>query len=174
LLDGLDIERACFLGHSDGGSIAIILAANHPERMTKMILVAAHIYVEPKMEGGLRSIEAAAAVPPFSTTLKREHRDRAQDLVKAWLSCWLGHGFITLDLREELCKVQCPTLVIQGEEDEHATIQHARNIAAGIKGSALWLIPGVGHMPMHEIPGAFNQRILAFLRNDGSPEGGDV
>jgi len=166
LLDAHGVDKACFLGHSDGGSIAIILAADHPHRVIKMILVAAHIYVEPKMASGLSSIEAATAIPPFSAALKHEHGNRAQDLVKAWLSCWLRHGFITLELRDELSRVRCPTLVIQGEEDEHATAQHARDIASGIKGSSLWLIPGVGHMPPHEIPGAFNQRVLAFLKNN--------
>ena len=113
------------------------------------------------------------AASSLSTALKREHGERAPDLVKAWLSCWLRHGLITLDLVEELPKVRCPTLVIQGAEDQHATLQHARDIANGIQGASLWLIPGVGHMPTHEIPGAFNQRILAFLKNDQTAENRD-
>jgi pimeloyl-ACP methyl ester carboxylesterase len=59
--------------------------------------------------------------------------------------------------------VVCPTLVIQGELDGHATQQHARDIAASVRQGTLWLIPAVHHMPPDEIPHVFNRRLLSFL-----------
>jgi pimeloyl-ACP methyl ester carboxylesterase len=166
LLDQLDVSRASFIGHSDGGSICILLAGQEPDRVERMVLVAAHIYVEPKMAGGLEMIRDAARVPPLRNALEREHGERSQDLVRTWLECWSSHGTLTLNLEDELKKVRCPTLVIQGVEDEHATPQHARDIASGIPDAHLWLIPKVRHMPIHEVPQAFNRIVLAFLTQD--------
>jgi pimeloyl-ACP methyl ester carboxylesterase len=163
LLESLGIHQASFIGHSDGGSIAIILAARFPETAQSLILVAAHIYVEPKMENGLRLIKMASQRPPFSTALEREHSTRAQILVQSWLNCWIQHGPQTLDLVNELQAVKCPTFVIQGENDEHATPQHAEDIAAGISKATLWIIPNVGHMPVQEVSNEFNQRMVQFL-----------
>ena len=161
LLDALEFEKTALVGHSDGGSIAIMLAASHPKRILSMALVAAHIYVEPKMEVGLLRIREDARHPPLQTALHREHGARAEALVEDWIEHWGGtKGF---QLGVDLADIRCPTLVIQGELDEHATSQHARDIADGIPHSELWLIPKVHHMPPHEIPAQFNRRVLEFL-----------
>ena len=57
------------------------------------------------------------------------------------------------DMRPILRQIGCPTLVVQGEADEHATPQHARDIADGIPGAELWLVPGAGHMLPQENAG---------------------
>jgi pimeloyl-ACP methyl ester carboxylesterase len=53
--------------------------------------------------------------------------------------------------------------VIQGENDEHATVQHARDIMDGIPGSQLWIAPGAAHMLPQEMPEMFNTKLLEFL-----------
>jgi pimeloyl-ACP methyl ester carboxylesterase len=166
LMQSLGIENACFLGHSDGGSIALIIANRNPSFVRKLIVVAAHIYVEPKMAKGLIKIQRASKLHPLKTVLEQEHGARHQALVKAWLNCWGEHGLDTLDLKDELKGVRCPTLVIQGEKDEHATPKHAEDIAQGISDAELWIVPGVGHMPPHEVPEEFNQRIIQFLHTN--------
>lgn len=163
LMNALKIERASLIGHSDGGSIAILMSAAAPERVLRLVLVAAHIYVEPKMVSGLQSILEAAETPAMKRALKRDHGPKAGKLLHAWLEGWQAHGRETLDLVRVLPRIQCPTLVIQGLEDQHATSQHAQDMAAAIRHSSLWLIPRVAHMPMNEIPQAFNQRLVEFL-----------
>jgi pimeloyl-ACP methyl ester carboxylesterase len=130
-----------------------------------MVLIAAHIYVESKMEEGLKLIETSAKVPPFRDVLAREHGERAAHLVESWLNCWYEHGERTLNLQEYLPEIHCPTLVIQGALDEHATPQHARDIAAGIPNAQLWIIPEVRHMPIHEVTDQLNQVLVDFLKN---------
>ncbi|OGO18608.1 MAG: hypothetical protein A2Z14_12145 [Chloroflexi bacterium RBG_16_48_8] len=169
LLRTLGVEQTSLIGHSDGGTIAIILAARHPKLIRNLILIAAHIYVEPKMVTGLRLIRMASQEPPFSTALEREHGSRAKTLVQSWLDCWIEHGSQTLDLIKELASVICPTFVVQGERDEHATPQHAKDIAKGIREAFLWLIPEVGHMPPQEIADEFNHRMIQFLQENLTP-----
>jgi pimeloyl-ACP methyl ester carboxylesterase len=53
--------------------------------------------------------------------------------------------------------------VVQGLEDEHASPQHARDLAASIPEADLWLVPGAGHMLPQDNPEEFNLRVLHFL-----------
>jgi pimeloyl-ACP methyl ester carboxylesterase len=66
-------------------------------------------------------------------------------------------------MRPLLGGITCPTLVIQGEQDEHASPQHARDIAAAIPGAGLWLLPGTGHMLPQEADECFNSRLIEFI-----------
>lgn len=163
LMDALGLGRIAIVGHSDGGTIGLLLAASHPERVERLVVAAAHIYREQATLDGLFTILASAQEPPLKASLQREHGDRWLSLVQAWVGHWTQPEMEGLSLLGELPKVVCPTLVIQGELDEHATHQHARDIAAGVRQGTLWLIPGVHHMPPNEIPHEFNRRLLSFL-----------
>ena len=80
-----------------------------------------------------------------------------------WIEHWLDSDPGNLDMSDRLGDIHAPVLVIQGELDEHATIDHARDIASGVQRGELWLVPAVGHMPPQEIPDEFNRRVLTFL-----------
>jgi len=166
LLEALGIERAAFLGHSDGGTISLMLAASHPHLVEKLVLIAAHIYWEPKTVASIREIRGTADDPGMMKPWQREHGEKWAVLVKSWADGWLQPEIASLNLVEELSRIGCPALVIQGENDEYATASQAHELAKGIAKAELWMIPGAGHMPSLEIPEAFNMRVLSFL---GSP-----
>ncbi len=163
LLDEQGVEKVTLVGHSDGGSIALLMAAQHPERVQALVVVAAHIYFEPKMVTGLAGIAQAAIDSALIGGLEREHGQRARGLLHAWVEHWQAPESQSLDMRGMLPAISSRTLVIQGELDEHATARHAIDIAEGVQQGDVWLIPDVGHMPPHEIPETFNQRVLEFL-----------
>ncbi len=139
------------------------MASERPDLIESMVVVAAPIYFEPKMLPGLETISEASKQPPYSKALDREHGGRARHLVDSWVRHWKGTDPQKLDMRERLPKITCPTFVIQGELDEHATPQHAVDISEGVKNGQLWLIPGIHHMPPHEISEEFNEGVLRFL-----------
>lgn len=174
LLGSFGLNRINIIGHSDGGTIALMLAADHPELMEKLVVVAAHIYVEPKMEKGLTAIADTLDNEAFVKALSRQHGDKAKALARAWVDHWYRVGHQGLDITQVLPKVECPTLVIQGELDEHATPQHAQDIADSVRDGHLWLIPGVGHMPPHEIPENFNRLVLEFLNREPLGHAGSI
>jgi pimeloyl-ACP methyl ester carboxylesterase len=62
-----------------------------------------------------------------------------------------------------LSKINCPTLVIQGQDDEHASEQHAYDVANHISGSEIWLVPQAGHMLPQDFPDVLNQKLLEFM-----------
>lgn len=166
LLDGLGVERAALVGHSDGGTLALYFAADQPRRVTSLVVVAAHIYIEPKMQTGINAVRRAfEADERFHEGLQRVHGENTLAVFDGWFYGWLRPENLSWDLRPVLSRVTCPVLVVQGMEDEHAVPQHAQDLAAALPRSSLWLEPGVNHMLPQEKPAAFNRRVVEFLRS---------
>jgi pimeloyl-ACP methyl ester carboxylesterase len=164
LLDELEIKQAALVGHSDGGKIAMYFAADHPERVRCLAAVAAHVYVETRMGPGIQQVLSDfKSDDRFREKLRRVHGDKVESLFHGWYDGWTNPAWASWDMRPVLRKITCPALVAQGLEDEHATPQHARDIAANIPGAELWLAPGVGHMLPQDSPEEFNRRLLEFL-----------
>jgi pimeloyl-ACP methyl ester carboxylesterase len=167
LLDSLDVKEAFLLGHSDGGTLALLLAARRPDLVRAMAIEAAHIYYEPKIQAGIQAmLEKVRSSRRIQSVLKMLHGEKAQDLAEGWLTHWLDPGNVPVDLvaEEALVQVQCPVLVIQGEEDEYATPKHAEDIHAHLPNSELWIIPGCGHMPHVTLGEEFSARVAVFFR----------
>ena len=166
LLEMLEVQDTILIGHSDGGSIALIFAAKYPERVRALVTVAAHIYLEPKMEPGIQTIQQAFDVDQrFRKGLLRAHGEKYESTFYNWFNGWHTPAALEWDMRPLLSRIKCPTLVIQGEGDEHATPQHAIDISEHIKGADLWLVPGAKHMLPQEMSTVFNQKVLSFLDN---------
>ena len=164
LLDNMGIKRAALIGHSDGGTIALYFAAAHPERVACLATIAAHIYVEPKMGIGIVGVrQAFENDADFRQRFQRAHGKQYQQVFDNWFNGWSKPEHLSWDMRPVLRQIHCPVLVIQGLEDEHATPQHAKDIAAAIPGAELWLIPGAGHMLQRDAARELNQKLLEFL-----------
>ena len=146
LLDKLSIARPILLGHSDGGSIALIFAGTYPERTRAMILEAPHIFVE---EFGLRSIRAAKVAfetTDFRTKLGRYHT-HVDETFWAWNDIWLNPEFPEWNIEPYLDAIRCPVLCIQGEDDEYGTPAQVDMIVARVPGAELVMLPESGHSP---------------------------
>jgi pimeloyl-ACP methyl ester carboxylesterase len=164
LLEDLEIERAALVGHSDGGKVAIYYAAAFPQRVAALVLIATHAFIEPKMESGILGVrEQFEQDARFRDQLARVHGDQAGTVFWGWFNGWANPANRGWDLRPRLREIACPAMVIQGVEDEHATPEHAMQIAAAILNAELWLVPEAGHMLPQEFPEALNARLLDFL-----------
>jgi pimeloyl-ACP methyl ester carboxylesterase len=73
-----------------------------------------------------------------------------------------------LDLGEDLPKIENPTLVIAGEIDQTTPPEMGRAVAAAIPGARFREIPGCGHCPQLERPGALLELIRLFLSGRAS------
>jgi pimeloyl-ACP methyl ester carboxylesterase len=144
--------------------MALYFAAQQPEQVTCVVAVAAHIYVEPKMEPGILGIRQTFEHDEhFRLGLRHAHGDKYESVFHNWFDGWHRLESLSWDMRPLLREVHCPVLVVQGEDDEHATPQHARDIAAAIQGAELWLLPGAGHMLPQEHAFEFNARMVQFI-----------
>jgi len=68
------------------------------------------------------------------------------------------------DSRGGLAAIACPTLVLVGEGDEATPPELAREIATGIAGSRLVVIPDSGHLSTLEQPEAVTKALVEWLR----------
>jgi pimeloyl-ACP methyl ester carboxylesterase len=167
LLAACNLRSVTLIGHSDGGTLGLYFAARYPERVAALVTVAAHIYLErATMEPGIQEIlQAYQNDQRFRKGMHLAHGDKADAVMQNWFDSWHTPEALSWDMRPQLVQISCPTLVIQGELDEHASPQHAVDIAETIPGAELWLLEGAAHMLPQETPDKLNQKLLSFMRS---------
>lgn len=162
LLGELGIERAHVMGHSMGGLVAAALAADHPERVDRLVLVdAGFLSLDPtlrhRVTGPLRTLPWTS--PTILPILLRD-AVRAGPIRMARVTAELLHT----DWRHKLPAITAPTLVVWGEHDRICNRHIGEQIAATVPGARLVIIRGAGHNPMWEKQAAFDREVLGFLR----------
>lgn len=164
ILDYLELDRVVLVGHSDGGKIAMYYATNNPQRVISLVIASAHIYIEQKMYSGINTVRHDFEHDQrFQKKMRKVHGDKSEALFWGWHNGWTTEGILDWDMRPAINRISCPTLVIQGMEDEHASPQHAHDIAAAIPNAELWLVPGADHMLPRDYPEVFNSTVLGFI-----------
>jgi pimeloyl-ACP methyl ester carboxylesterase len=160
LLRELDIERPVLLGHSDGGTIALIHASHFP--VSACVVLAPHVIVE---DVSVRSIELARVAyleADLRERLKRYHDD-VDGAFWQWNDIWLSPGFRGFDIRGDCRRITAPVLAIQGEQDPYGTLQQIRDIAPTKGRLQTCVLEQCGHSPHKDQPGATLDRIAKFL-----------
>ncbi len=149
LLDELGIERVVLIGHSDGGSIALITAGAMGSRVQALVTMAAHIYADHLTLAGLEEMAIRYRDTDIRERLERYHGHRTDDLFNAWQTVWRDEGFhAAMDFSGWLAAIECPAMIIQGENDEYGVPEQVTDIVAGIGASAREVfLEGTGHSP---------------------------
>ncbi|MGB9673899.1 MAG: alpha/beta fold hydrolase [Anaerolineales bacterium] len=149
------------VGHSDGGNIALSYTLKYPQNISGLIIVAAHIYIELKMvEGMMGLMNAYRDRSAFKKGLERIHGQKA--VFERWWKSWTNLP-PNWDMRTKLGEIQCPVLVIQGDEDEHATPKHALDLAHALPGGEAEIISKAKHMLPQDDYERFNPLMLTFV-----------
>jgi pimeloyl-ACP methyl ester carboxylesterase len=164
LLDELSIERPILLGHSDGGSIALIFAGKYPERARALILEAPHVFVE---DLSITSIAAAKVVferTDFRAKLGRYHA-HVDETFWGWNDIWLDPRFRSWNIESYLDSIRCPVLCIQGEEDEYGTPAQVEAIRTRVPGTEILMLPTCKHSPHRDQQEATLEKMIEFVEN---------
>ncbi|HKH98115.1 MAG TPA: alpha/beta hydrolase [Candidatus Sulfotelmatobacter sp.] len=163
LLAQLQIENPILIGHSDGGSIALIYAGAH-DRVRGLVLLAPHVFVE-----DLSVASIAEAKVKFETTnlpekLARHHSDAARTFW-GWNNIWLHPDFRRWNIEEYLPRITCPILAIQGLEDQYGTMAQVQAIARK-SGGPVEILPlaDCRHSAYRDQRDAVLQAIRKFVR----------
>lgn len=177
LIHRLGFRRACVVGYSNGGNVALYLARYHAPLVRGVVAYAANAYVDDGVRRAMSKLmpeEIERNDPAWAQRMARLHGEpRWRTLCRAACEETVTHPHWR---KEELSSLGGPLLAVQGELDEfNAAGRHAEFIAEGVPGAELWIVPGVGHAVHEAVPGQFRARVGAFLekclRKDGRLRG---
>ena len=162
LLDALRVEQPVLVGHSDGGSIALIHAAASGRRVRALVLLAPHVVVEDLSVTSISKAKVAYETTELRSKLARHHAD-VDGAFWGWNRIWLDPAFRRWDITRYLPRLHCPVLAIQGLDDEYGTMAQIDRIAADVPGTQLLRLPQCGHSPHRDQPQATLEAIARFV-----------
>jgi len=164
VLEKCDVKSPILIGHSDGGTIALLYAAKFPENLRGVITEAAHVFVEEITLKGIRKVLETYQTGDLKQRLKKYHGKNTGAIFRAWHETWLDPNFRSWNVEEFLPQVTCPLLVIQGTEDEYGTTAQMEAITLQVSGPAKpLLIPNCGHTPHREARDATLREMKEFI-----------
>lgn len=160
----IDVARTkpWLLGHSDGGSIALLYAARWPQHLGGAVVMAPHILVEDLSITSIEKARAAYATTDLKARLARYHDD-PDSAFRGWNDIWLHPPFRQWTIQDEIGTITCPLLAIQGLDDEYGTLEQIRGIARRVPQTRLLELPACGHSPHRDQPEAVIQAIGSLL-----------
>ena len=143
---GIDAQtdRPWLLGHSDGGSIALLYAAAFPQNVAGIVVFAPHILVEDVSVASIEKARAAYLETDLPQRLARHH-DEPDLAFWGWNDIWLNPDFRRWSIEEEIGAIICPVLAVQGLDDEYGTLAQIRGIARRVPQTELLELADCGH-----------------------------
>jgi pimeloyl-ACP methyl ester carboxylesterase len=157
------LDTFSLVGHSMGGYVALALAARHPERVKRLVLVSCvSVALEHSVVGYLPHLFLAGfrITPTFFPLLFFDSvRAGIPTLVRA------TKQIVDLDIAPVVTALQTPTLLIWGEHDNLVPLACAYSLQAQLAHvhPHLLVIKQASHVSMFEQPRQFNSAVLAFL-----------
>ncbi len=165
LLAELAIDRPVLLGHSDGGSIALIYAsATLRPAPLALVLEAPHVFVEDVTVVSIARAKADQAT--IAPRLQKHHELPTEHVFTGWADIWLLPAFRAWNIEASLPIVTAPTLVVQGAEDAYGTWGQVDAIAQQVNGPVeVARIEECGHSPHKDQPAEVLDVMTEFLRS---------
>lgn len=175
VLDVLGIKQAILIGHSDGGTIALIHAGlDENDRVLGVVTMAAHVFNEEMCLDGIREARKVWETTDLREKLKRYHGDNVDNAFLGWNDTWQRHDYWHWNVEKYLPSISCPLLVMQGIDDHYGSEAQVDAIVSGTGGEAQKLmIPNCGHNPHFDQPAETLAAITRFVEvfHDRSPVG---
>jgi len=185
LIEHLQLEKPCIVGHSMGGTIAQTIAYKYPSKIKKVVIANSLIKFNARSVAVEKLLASLSKIPiPRKYLLKfsmpwifsKDFLGNAE-AVQKFTEVALNFPFpqkpvgfsrqisalFKFDSRSWFKEIQIPTLVIAGEEDILCP-KDSSKLAEGIKGAEYVNFLEMGHVPVLEIPHEFSHHIIQFLK----------
>src|SRR2546425_9841080 len=192
-IDALDLPRFAIVGNSMGGTLAIMVALDRPDRVAKLVVIDA-AGLTPKLPGRTARMYLPFLLPAFVRAPGPKsvrkllvkavfHDPRFADeawvnaIVAAWKprerrKAYMATGFALrrrdASVAADLGRIRLPTMVLSGRHDVQFPWKSAEGAATRIPGSEFGAIEDAGHFPMVEKSRETAQRISKFLDSSGA------
>lgn len=161
VMDALELERAAFVGWSDGGAIALDLAIHHAARVSKIFVFGTNY----DASGHKRSKTPSKTFPAYMAKCKADYKRLGNaksyaPALAALLPVWKSSGGFTKD---QLRSIKAPATIALGEHDEIVHMDHVEDMAKLIPNANLVVFDDASHFALWQDPDAFTKAVLAFL-----------
>ena len=156
----LGLVNPVLVGHSDGGSIAVVHAASH--RVSGLVVLAPHVIAEPAALVAIAAARDAFSGGDLATRMARHHRDPGATFHN-WNDVWLSEEFRSWDLRPLLAGITAPVLAIQGTADPYGTVLHVEAVRDRASGPVDLLVLDCAHAPHLEAAEPVTAAVVRFL-----------
>ena len=186
VMDQLGVQQVIVAGHSMGGRIAWNLAAAHPERVSKLVLLSPDGFPDPNAKSDKTyEVPALLGLLPYSLPkwalrmggVAPAFADGSQltpQMMQRYHDMMLAPGVRTALLERmrqtrnsdpvsRLQSIKAPTLLLWGEKDAFIPVSNAQDYLKAMPQAKLVTLPGVGHVLHEEAPQASVQAVLDFL-----------
>jgi non-heme chloroperoxidase len=180
LLDKLEISDCAVAGVSIGGYIALSFWSKYPKRVRQLVLANTRARADNDTEKRGRD-EMIAAIQQHGPEILPDRMlprllkpNAAANVVRAVRTMieqanGTASAYAVMAMRDRadfsatVHKIDCPVLVVTGEQDVIIRAEDSRDMAAAIPGARFVLVPDSGHLSNMENPQAFNRALLDFI-----------
>ena len=169
-LDRLEIEKAHLCGICVGGAIALLFAAQNPNRVGHIAVAGTCCYGEEKTASKTLKLYPSPDNLPIDwlQELTKYHgKTHAKELYRVFhqaIEEENGYPFQGYDLRPALPRVKSPVIAIYGDRDRLFDLEQASTMHRCLERADLCVIPNCGHLPNEEKPQHFNMVVVDFVR----------
>jgi len=174
-IEQMGIKTPIIVGHSFGGSIAIEYAVSHSDNVKKLVLIGS-AGIRRKSAKKLiflilsKTVGLLFRIPGFgkarSALRKKFYKAiNSEDYIQAGEMEGIYRKIIGEDISKDFSRINVPTLLIWGSNDQETPVAYAMEMNEAIKGSKLEVIKGVGHYVFLDKPEEFEKIFFSFIQN---------
>jgi pimeloyl-ACP methyl ester carboxylesterase len=159
LLREWGVVKPVLIGHSDGGTIALLYAARFA--VDGCVVMAPHLMVEDMTVSAIKAAKNAYEEGDLRQKLSRYHAN-VDCAFWQWNDVWLSQTFRSFDIREECQAIKAPVLALQGVDDAYGSLRHLEELhTAGTV--ERHVLPDCGHSPHKDQAQKSLDLVVGFL-----------
>ncbi len=162
-LNAIGLARAHVVGFSDGAITGLLLARDHPDRVSSLVAISANLdptgFVSDEEAAGAMTAKQHEQLEAEYALLSPDGPAHSEVIVGKLVDLWTSEPHIPA---ASLAGVRAPTLVLAGDHDMVA-LEHTAVIQRSIPGAQLGIVPGAGHLLVRECPDLIAAIVRRFL-----------
>jgi pimeloyl-ACP methyl ester carboxylesterase len=154
------------IGHSDGGTIALLLSARAPELVRSVAVVAVHVRGDHVTVATLRRMGPPDEWPEvMRRSLRRAHGEDWVDVAGRWHTLWTSAAWESWSILDELSGVRCPVYAMHGLHDDLSPRLHADSLRDALPGARIAWVDTATHDPHRAEPERFVSDLRSLWRD---------
>ena len=167
LMEKLEIkDKVILIGHSDGGTIALLFAARFPEQTFAVISECDHVICDRITAEGIRNLVFEYEQGALKKMLAKYHGSKTDMLFYGWTGLWLSEEAPVWNILEELLLIRAPLLAIQGKDDQYGSVEQLVAKLRHAGGTVhVSFIPDCGHIPHVEKKEQVEELMTGFINS---------